>query len=360
MEFLKDIKVVELASVLAGPNVGMFLAELGASVVKIENASTGGDVTRNWKLPQEDESLPYSAYYCCTNWGKQTLFKNLRSKDDNEEVRRLINEADIVITNFKNSFAKETGMDYETLSKDNPRLIYASLSSGLTPEDTPAFDVVLQAEAGILYINGNPKEPPVKMPVPMIDLLAAHQLKEGILLALLERQKTGLGAKVSSSLLEAALASLVNQATNYLMVNHIPQPMGSKHPNIAPYGDTFVCKDGKSIVLAAGTEKQFRVLCEALDLNELPTTEKFATNTHRLAHREELAAMLADKIKLVDRNILLEKLLHKGVPAGSIRNMEEVFELQKARDMILEEKMPDGKVSKRLKSVAFQFHKTMH
>lgn len=357
MRDLKNLKVIELANVLAGPNVGMFFAELGAQVIKIENTRTNGDVTRQWKLPQENPDSPFSAYYCCTNWGKKVMFKNLTEEKDNQEVRELIREADIVITNFKQRFAQDTKMDYDSLSVENPGLIYAHLASGLTPPDTPAFDVVLQAEAGILFLNGHPGQPPVKMPLPLIDLLAAHQLKEGILLALLERETTGKGALVTTSLLEAALASLVNQATNFLMVHQIPQPLGSKHPNIAPYGDTFLCKDGKPIVLAAGTQKQFKVLCETLGMGQLAADARYATNTDRLAHRKDLVQELDAKIKTWNRNELLEKLLHNGVPAGSIRNMKEVFELQKAQDMILEETLPDGTLSRRVRSVAFHFNK---
>jgi crotonobetainyl-CoA:carnitine CoA-transferase CaiB-like acyl-CoA transferase len=353
MNFFKDLKVVELANVLAGPAVGMFFAELGAEVVKIENKRTDGDITRRWKLPSEDPKDPYSAYYCSANWGKKVLLRDLSQEQELLEVLQLIDEADIVISNFKDQSAIRLGLDYESLKKRNPRLIYGTLS-GMGEENIPAFDVVLQAEAGFLYMTGQPGGPPAKMPVALIDLLAAHQLKEGILLALMQREKTGKGTLVQTSLLEAALASLANQATNWLMAGHVPGPMGTQHPNIAPYGDTFICRDKKAIVLAVGTERQFQNLLQVLNLDELREDERFSRNSERVRHRQELNEVLEEKIRTFTRPDLLEKFQQQGVPAGSIRHMKEVFELPTARAMILDEVLPNGKVSQRLRTVAFQ------
>jgi len=352
--FFKDLKVIELASVLAGPAVGLFFAELGANVIKIENQKTGGDVTRIWRLPNEDKDKDYSAYYCCVNWQKEVLMLDLQSLTDRQKVYDLIQEADVVISNFKLKSATKLGMDYAQLKAINPQLIYAQLTSFGESVDRPAFDMVLQAEAGFLYMCGEPNRDPVKMPVALIDLMAAHQLKEAILLAIIHRMRTGEGTYVTTSLLEAAVASLANQATNWLMANHIPQRMGTMHPNIAPYGDIFTTKDDKPIILAVGTERQFQSLCAVLDMASLVENELYATNSQRVQNRVALKEALKPAFLQFDRADILEKLTTKGVPAGSIRNMQEVFEMPQTKEMILEQEFEDGTLTKRVKTVAFQ------
>ncbi|MEM9919567.1 MAG: CoA transferase [Bacteroidota bacterium] len=351
---MENLKVVELASVLAGPAVGMFFAELGASVTKVENRTTGGDVTRCWKAPGEDPQAAASAYYHSVNYHKTVWQKDLRDPSDRAEVKALIREADIVISNFKTSSAIKLGMDPESLRAENPRLIYAQLHAFGEGNDRPAFDIVLQAEAGFMYMTGEADRDPVRMPVALIDLLAAHQLKEGILLALLKRQQSGRGSYVSTSLLEAAIASLANQATNWLMAGHLPGRMGSQHPNIAPYGDVFYSKDGRPVVLAAGTERQFEGLCRCLGLEGLKDDPRFVDNASRVRHREALRECLRPAFQHFDRRALMAAFQAEGVPAGSIRNMQEVFELPQAQRMILEQQEGEGYVSRRVRTVAFQ------
>ena len=353
-EFFEGLKVVELASVLAGPAVGMFFAELGAEVIKVENPATGGDVTRRWKLPNESAEAELSAYYCCVNYRKKVRFVNLKTTEGQAEVYQLIKEADIVISNYTTQDALKLGMSYKTLAGYNPRLIYAHLTAFGEEIERPAFDVVLQAEAGYLFMSGEPGREPSRMPVALIDILAAHQLKEGILLALLRRQQTGQGAYVSTSLLESAIASLANQATNWLMAGFIPQPMGSQHPNIAPYGDIFLTRDQKALVIAAGTERQFQTLCRCLQLPELPNDDRFSTNAQRVKNREALNTFLSRSFLEYTREEALQILLAEEVPAGCIRNMKEVFEQPKAQAMVLEEPGPGGERTKRVKTVAFQ------
>ena len=254
--FFKNLKVVELASVLAGPSVGMFFAELGCDVKKVEHPS--GDMTRKWKLPKENKEANISGYYCSVNWGKEVHFSNLKNKKDNQKVREWISEADILISNFKYGDADKFNLSYASLREDNPRLIYAHLSGYGSDTARAAFDVIIQAESGFMHMNGQSDGPPTKMPVALMDVLAAHQMKEGILCALLEREKTGKGGLIEASLIDSGIASLANQATNYLMGDSIPSRKGSIHPNIAPYGEYFECKDGKLMVLAIGTDKQFQ------------------------------------------------------------------------------------------------------
>ncbi|MCB0547484.1 MAG: CoA transferase [Phaeodactylibacter sp.] len=353
-KFFEGLKVVELASVLAGPAVGMFFAELGAEVIKVENPTTGGDVTRRWKLPNEEPDAAISAYYCSVNYRKKVRFINLKTTEGQEAVYDLAKEADIIISNYTTKDALKLGMGFKTLSSINPRLIYAHLTGFGEEVERPAFDVVLQAEAGYLFMSGERGRDPSKMPVALIDILAAHQLKEAILLALLRRQQTGQGAYVSTSLLESAIASLANQATNWLMAGFIPQPMGSQHPNIAPYGDIFLTRDNKALVIAAGTERQFQTLCRCLELPGLPTEERFSTNALRVKNREALNDVLSRRFREYTREEALEVLLAEEVPVGCIRNMEEVFEQPKAQAMVLEERLPGGERTKRVRTVAFR------
>lgn len=358
MSNVQNLKIVEFASVLAGPAVGMFFAELGAEVWKIENPTTGGDMTRHWRLPEESPDAPQSAYFSSVNFRKKHLFLDLAQPSDLAKAKDLVRDADVVISNFKPSSARKMGVDADSLRQLNPRLIYAQLDAFADPEDiAPAFDVVLQAEAGFLFMTGEPGRAPVKMPVALIDLLAAHQLKEGILLALWQREQSGEGCTVRTSLFESAVASLANQATNFLMAGKIPQKMGTAHPNIAPYGDVFAAADGREIVLAVGTERQFEKLCQVLGLKNLLQKIDFQTNTTRVANRQRLNGILAKAIEQHDSDFLLKKFRTSGVPAGRIRNMAEVFDLPEAQAMILEEKIGAVFLSRRVRTVAFQlFH----
>ncbi len=353
-DFFKDLTVIELASVLAGPAVGMFFAELGAKVIKIENSRSGGDVTRSWKLPEEDPAAPHSAYWCSVNWGKEVHFADLQSAEGQQFVRSLVQTADVVISNFRPASAKKMGMDYAALRSLRPSLIYAQISGFGEDDETPAYDIVLQAEAGFLHITGEPGRESVRMPVALIDLLAAHQLKEGILLALLQKAATGKGSLVKTSLLESAVASLANQATNWLMAGHLPQRMGTAHPNIAPYGEIFYGNDGKALVLAVGSDQQFRALCESLGMAELASDRRFLTNSARVKNRRALSRLLKPAFGRFSRQEWMEIFRKNSIPAGSIRNMEEVFELPLAKAMWLDDQLADGAVGRRVRSVAFK------
>ncbi|MBI2269461.1 MAG: CoA transferase [Bacteroidetes bacterium] len=291
-KIFKNLKVVELANVLAGPSVGMFFAELGANVMKIENKLTNGDITRSWKLPEESTKAATSAYYASVNWGKRSLLLDLSSPKDKKKVIQLLRSADVVITNYKSGDAKKFGMDHASIKKINPEIIYAHISGFGSKDKRVAFDLVLQAESGFLSMNGTSTSGPVKLPVALIDILAAHQLKEAILIALLNRSHTGKGAYVGTSLYESAIASLANQGTNWLLAKHIPKPMGTLHPNIAPYGEIVTCKDNKQLVLAIGSDKQFSTLCIALNAGYILKDKRFSTNSMRIKNRRILLKIL--------------------------------------------------------------------
>lgn len=349
----ENLKVVELASVLAGPMVGTFFAELGAEVIKIENKSTHGDVTRTWKLPNESPLLNFSAYYAAANYGKQSLFLDLKNEADFSHVLELIAVADILIVNFKAGDAAKLGLDALSLRAKFPKLIYAALTGFGEDDHRTAFDVVLQAETGYMSMNGEKNSKPLKMPLAMIDLLAAHQLKEGILCALIQRGQTGKGAKVSVSLYDAAIASLANQATNYLMVQSIPDRIGSEHPNIAPYGDLFQTKENDWIVLAIGTDKQFVDLLKVLDLSEVLSDVKYLTNASRVLHRQDLNASLASTIENLTTDKLETLLASKNIPYGRVKNMAEVFAQTSAQNLILENQIDDS-TAKRVRTAIFK------
>ncbi len=348
---LSGLKVLELASVLAGPAVGMFLAELGAEVTKVENPNTGGDVTRSWKLTTEDPNADISAYFASVNFGKQHRFLDLKKDSELAEVKQLATDSDIIIANYRAGQAEAYGLDFASLKKVNPKVIFGNITGFGAEESRPAFDVVLQAETGYMFMNGEPENEPTKMPVALIDVLAAHQLKEAILLALLQREKTSNGAFVEVSLFDAAVSALTNQASNWLMKAHIPKRMGSLHPNIAPYGEILNTQDGKQIVLAVGSNAQFTSLCEVLGLEKLAVDQRFATNQHRVENRTELQQLLQQKASTMKCEVLMDSFLAKNIPAGVIRNLKEVFASEAAQALVRK----DGE-TERVSQIAFKMH----
>jgi crotonobetainyl-CoA:carnitine CoA-transferase CaiB-like acyl-CoA transferase len=348
----EGLRVLDLSTVLAGPSVATFFAELGAEVIKIENPQAGGDVTRTWKLGSEQKDSPVSAYFAAVNFRKDYEWIDLREHNSRARIEELIRSSDIIIVNFKegdDSKFKLTPNDIHTLQ---PKAIYASIRGFKSDSERIAYDVVLQAECGFMFMNGDFQSGPLKMPVALIDVIAAHQLKEGILCALIERNKTGIGSTVKVTLEEAALSALVNQASNYLMAGHIAQPAGSLHPNIAPYGETFCCKDNKQLVLAVGSDKQFAQLCETLNIHSLLQDERFTHNQGRVTNRAALHSILKDAFLSDSRNSWVEKLVARSIPVGAIRSMDEVLASNTAQAMIREEMISD-QPTRRLSSIAF-------
>lgn len=347
---LEGFTVIELASVLAGPSVGMFFAELGARVIKIENRSKGGDMTRSWKLRVEDSSSPISAYFSSVNYQKEYVDLDLTQTSDRERLQTLISEADILINNMKDSSAERFGVDGASLRARYPTLIIANLQGFADGNEHVAFDIVLQAETGYISMCGS-KGYPAKLPVAFIDLLAAHQLKEAILLALLQKAKDGQGALIKTSLEECALSSLANQASNYLMCGHVPQAMGTLHPNIAPYGEILITREGDSYVLAIGTDRQFHGLCDILKL-DIADDLRFSTNQQRLTHRDELFELLHNASRALDGKKFYAACLAQKIPMGKIRSLDEVLESSIAQSMVLSEDI-ESVPTKRLGTVAF-------
>ncbi len=324
-KIFEGILVVELASVLAGPAVGQFFAECGARVIKVENKTRGGDVTRQWKLPCEQDDAPVSAYYASLNIGKEVVMADLKDPHEYQQVMQLVAQADIVISNHLPSKAAKLGIDIQTIRMANPRIIFGQMFGYRTQPERPAYDAVLQAEMGYISMCGTDDGRPAKMPVALLDVIAAHQLKEGILAALWRRERTGKGACVSVALDEAALTGLVNQASNYLMAGYQSQRMGTKHPNIAPYGEVLTTADGVAFLIAVGTNQQFRRLFDSLGLEDVCTFDHFSTNTKRISLRKELAKILQEKCEAIQSNDLFPILDNELIPYGKIRTLDEVF-----------------------------------
>jgi crotonobetainyl-CoA:carnitine CoA-transferase CaiB-like acyl-CoA transferase len=321
----RRLKVLELASVLAGPSVGQFFAELGAEVIKIENPRTGGDVTRSWRVAGETTD-DRSAYFCSCNWGKKSVLLDLQRETDRKKVIQLAVQSDVIIASYKPGDAEKLGVGYEQIKAHHPNIIY-SMISGYGPDDERVgYDAVIQAESGFMDLNGEPQGPPMKMPVALIDVLAAHQLKEGLLLALLKKEQTGEGSIVEVSLMETALSSLANQATNWLVGGKVPSRQGSAHPNIAPYGDTYTTSDGKLLLLAVGNEKQFESLWQILGLDRADKQfAQFSTNPDRVKNREALNALLKTAMAKQSSGTLLSALKILKIPGGLVRSVKEAL-----------------------------------
>ncbi|WP_261989952.1 CaiB/BaiF CoA transferase family protein [Hymenobacter puniceus] len=331
---LAGLRVLELASVLAGPQVGQFLAELGAEVLKLEPPA--GDVTRTWRTPAEDPATTVTAYFSSANWGKRSQTLDLTTPAGQTALHQLAATADIVLTSYKPGDAEKLRADYPTLAALNPRLIYGHIT-GYGPTETRAgYDAVLQAETGFMHLNApGPGQPPQKMPVALIDLLTAHQLKEGLLAALYRRERTGQGALVEVSLLNSALASLANQAATCLVTGREPQPLGSGHPSIVPYGTVYTAQDGTRLLLAVGSDRQFSQLCAVLARAEWAQDARFRRNADRVAHRAALEELLAQRIAEVPGRELLTQLEQLAVPAGAVRTVGEALTHPLAQTMLL-------------------------
>ena len=350
---VESLKIIDLSTVLAGPSVGTFFAELGAEVIKVESPEFP-DVTRSWKLPSESSDASVSAYFSSVNYLKQYIQLDFNEKVQLDQLMLLISEADIVLMNFKKSTESKFGLSPDTLLTKFPHLIIGKISGFGDENDRVAYDLILQAETGFMSMNGTSQSGPVKMPVALIDVLAAHHLKEGILLALLDRVKSNRGKIVSVSLYDAAIVSLANQASNYLMENNIPSRIGSLHPNIAPYGEIFTTRDNVQITLAIGSDSHFQKLGVILGLPDLVNDERFSTNQQRVKNRQELEHVLSKKIILLEADDFLNHCHQSHIPAARIKDLKEVFNDVQAEKLIRQETI-SGQETKRVTSIAFQW-----
>lgn len=322
---LDGLKVIELARILAGPWVGQTLSDLGAEVIKVE--SPEGDDTRTWGPPFIDvEGEQSAAYFHACNRGKKSVIADFRTEEGKALVRRLVADADVVVENFKLGGLDKYGLDYESLKTINPRLIYCSITG--FGHDGPyaeraGYDFMIQGMSGIMDLTGEPNREPQKIGVAFADIFTGLYSVIAIQSALIMRQRTGTGQHIDMALFDCMTGVLANQAMNYLASGNSPKRMGNAHPNIAPY-QTLAVADGYFII-ACGNDGQFAKLTDVLGIGELAKDERFATNSARVANRKALTDILEGRTREWKRDDLLAKLSERGVPAGPINTVSDVF-----------------------------------
>lgn len=347
------LTILDLSSILAGPLTGSFFAELGAKVVKIENKTIGGDATRQWKLSKEDPSSPYSAYYHSANYGKEVVLLDLTDENDKNTLRQYLSISDVVIMNFQKQVAQKLELLPDNLHIAHPKLIIAQLSAYEYDDPRAGYDLVMQGETGWISMNGTANDQLSKLPVALIDIIASHQLKEAILIALWKKAVHQLGSIIHVSLFKSALSALANQASNYLNTGHIASPIGTLHPNIAPYGDLFYDKNGQKFLLAIGSDAQFKKLWDTLNIC-IENYHIFEFNSDRLKNRTELRLTLQQSFSAMDIDDIATKLDQEKLPFCTIKNIAQVLDDSDAQSMILKQNV-DGLDVRSMRSIAFYF-----
>ncbi|CCB66660.1 CaiB/BaiF CoA-transferase family protein [Hyphomicrobium sp. MC1] len=324
---LAGLRVLELARVLAGPWAGQTLADLGASVIKVERPD-GGDDTRAWGPPfvADDDGPGSAAYFHATNRGKRSIALDYDNPAGREAAVALAKQADVIIENFKVGGLAKYGLDYPAIKAINPGVIYCSITGfGQTGPYAPraGYDFIVQGMGGIMDLTGAPDGEPQKIGVAFADIFTGIYATIGILAALNRRNATGEGAIIDMALLDTQVSVLANQAMNYLASGTPPRRLGNAHPNIVPY-QVFEAADGP-IIIAAGNDGQFARVCDLLGLKNLATDERFKTNARRVANRAELIPLLAVEIAKRTAGDLLAALETAGVPAGPVNRLDQVF-----------------------------------
>ena len=342
---LKGVRVIELARILAGPWAGQLLADLGADVIKIENPD-GGDDTRKWGPPfvkgADGENLSAAYYHSC-NRGKRSVAVDFSTPEGAETVRRLAASADVFIENFKLGGLKKYGLDYESLAKLNPRLVYCSITG--FGQDGPyapraGYDFIVQGMSGLMSITGEAGREPQKVGVAVTDLFTGLHSVIAIQAALRHADRTGEGQHIDMALFDAQIAVLANQNLNYLVSGKAPKQMGNAHPNISPY-EVVPVSDGH-VIIAVGNDGQFGKLCRIVGLDRLPADARYATNAARVENRVALHDALVAAFVPLRRDDLLAKLEAAGVPASPINTIGQMFDdpQVKARGMRID--LDDG------------------
>ena len=343
MQPLAGIKVIDMSRILAGPWAGQVLADLGATVLKIERPKVGDD-TRHWGPPylkdKEGNDTKDAAYFFSANRGKQSLAIDITQPEGQAAIRELVASADVLIENYKLGGLAKYALDYETLKAVNPALVYCSITGfGQTGPyaHRAGYDFMIQAMGGLMSVTGDPDSAggmPMKVGVAVTDIFTGLYSVIGIQAALHERHTTGLGKHIDMALFDCSAAILANQASNYLVGGVVPERMGNTHPNIVPY-QVFKSADGHLIV-AVGNDGQFANFCGVLNRPELAEHEDYRTNAARVGHRDELCALL--QTLLLERTTAewLDMLEAVNVPCGPINNVEQVFNDPQilSRDMV--------------------------
>ncbi|MNK12221.1 Formyl-coenzyme A transferase [compost metagenome] len=331
---LSNLKVLDLSRILAGPWASQILADLGADVIKVERPGQGDD-TRSWGPPflkdEQGQDTADGAYFIATNRGKRSITVDLQTPEGQALIRTLCRDADVVLENYKVGTLARMGLDYESLSSINPRLVYCSVTGfGQTGPRAaePAYDFLIQAMGGLMSVTGErddkPGGGPQKVGVPIVDLTTGVYAALGIVAALLRRSQTGQGEYIDVAMLDVQVGLLANQAMNFLLGNRVPRRTGTAHPNIQPQR-TFACADG-DIVIVVGNDAQFATLCGMLGRPELARDPRYLTNSQRVKNQADLDPILDAIFAAQPRAHWLDALKQAGVPAGSINTVPEVFE----------------------------------
>ncbi len=319
---LDGILVADFSRVLAGPLATMHLADLGATVVKVERPG-GGDETRAWGPPWTDET---SSYFECVNRGKYSVVLDLADEDGRSVAAQLARRADVVVENFRPGTPARFGLDYATVRRTNPGVVHCSISgfgSG-AGADLPGYDFLIQAVGGLMSITGDPAGEPTKVGVALVDVLTGKDAVIGILAALRARERTGLGEHVEVDLLSSLLGGLVNQAAGYLATGVAPTRMANQHPSIAPY-ETLRCADGP-VAVACGNDRQFRRLADVVGRPELADDDRFISNAARVLHRDELVSALEARLASAPAAVWEQRFTAAGVPAGLVGDISSAID----------------------------------
>lgn len=325
---LAGIKVLDLSRVLAAPGCTQILADLGAQVLKIERPGQG-DETRQWTPPTFADGT--SAYFATVNRNKKSITIDMSRPEGQAIIRRLAQEADVLVENFKVGGLKKYGLDYESLKEINPRLVYASLTGfGQNGPDAakPGYDYIIQALSGIMSITGPSDGMPHKVGVAVVDLFTGLQLTIGIQAALRAREQSGRGQHVDVSLLDSALAMTANIGQNYLANGQTPQRLGNAHQSIVPY-QVFEVANQQHMVLACGNDKQFGTVCRVMN-EAWDQDPRFASNPLRVQNREILIPLMQKVFLSKSRDQWIEIFENAGVPCGAINTIDEALNLPQA------------------------------
>ena len=327
---LEDITVIDLSRALAGPHAAMMLGDMGARVIKVESPGTGDD-TRGWGPPfvgPEDD--PVSTYYLSANRNKESITLDLKSDEGRDVLARLVQRADVLVENFRPGVLDRLGFPVERLHELNPRLVVLSIS-GFGHDGPqggrPGYDQIAQGEAGLMSVTGPDPDTPQRVGVPIGDLLAGIYGAYGVVAALHERNRSGRGRVVRTSLLAAIVGAHAFQGTAYTVAGHVGHAQGNHHPSLSPYG-LFHCKDG-DIQVACGSESLWVKLAEAFDID--PATPGMATNRERTVNRDQVTATLNAAFADHPLDELLPRLAALGIPAGEVRSMDRVYDWDQTR-----------------------------
>lgn len=327
---LDGLRILDLSRILAGPSCTQLLGDMGVDVIKIEKPGEGDD-TRSWGPPfvsgADSKPTRESAYYLCANRNKRSIALDIANPDDVAKIYRIVQDCDIVIENFKVGGLRKYGLDYETLSKKKPDLIYCSITGfGQTGPNAerPGYDLLAQAYGGIMSLTGEPDGEPMKVGVGIADVVCGLYAATGLLAALRHRDRTGEGQHIDIALVDSQIAWLVNAGTNYLVSGEAPARLGNQHPNIVPY-QVFEAADGH-VVVASGNDRQYRSFCDIIARPDLAHDPRFVTNSARLRNRAELIEILSQELRAIPKQALVDAMEAGGVPGGPINTVPEVFE----------------------------------